>query len=194
MSTTDASETVAVILSDSMVKVLDVFRDIFQNFELDDEFLLDGFGDHGSLNHLFSNLLAHAEDETVAAVLLIYRTCVSKQTRPFQFKALGSSLASSDEIALLILISASQQGRFGLSGEAALRLGCSESLTALRAAYQFGSWLTDVGIDVGSIDPRLMQQSSVEFADRMISRQMEQLEFSTPASRLTEDYARLVRG
>ena len=193
MSKTDARDTVAIILSDDMTKVIDVFRDMFQNFEADDEFLLADASSHSSLNHLFSNLLARAEDEIVTAAVSLYKTCISGNTRSFHFKPMGSALASSDEIALLILLSASQKGRYGIAGEAAIRLGCVESLTALRAAYELGSWLAASGIEIGPIDPRLMQHAGNEFADRMIDTHLEKLRFNNPTSKFSEDYLRLVR-
>ncbi|MBY0610844.1 MAG: hypothetical protein K2P80_01540 [Beijerinckiaceae bacterium] len=194
MSKTEANDTVAMILTEDMTRVIDVFRDMFQNFEADEQFLLADIAGHGSLNHLFSNVLARAEDEIVTAAVLIYKTCVSGKRRSFRFKPMGAALASSDEIALLILLSASQKGRYGIAGEAAIRLGCVESLTALRAAYEFSSWLTASGIEIGPIDPRLMQQGGDEFADRMIDTHLEKLRFDTPTSKFSEDYLRLVRG
>lgn len=194
MSKTEAHDTVAMILTEDMTRVIDVFRDMYQNFEADEQFLLADIGGHGSLNHLFSNVLARAEDEIVTAAVLIYKTCVSGKRRSFRFKLVGTALASSDEIALLILLSASQKGRYGIAGEAAIRLGCVESLTALRAAYEFSSWLTASGIEIGPIDPRLMQQGGDEFADLMIDTHLEKLRFDTPTSKFSEDYLRLVRG
>ena len=183
-------KTVAVILADEMVKVIDVFRDIDQNFRIDDQFLLDDVASYQSLTHLFSNILAHAEGEIVTSVLMIYKTCVVGNDRDFLFRPLGSPLASRDEIALLILLSAAQRGRYGIAGESALRLGCRQSLIALRAAYEFTSWLSDTGLEIGAIDARLMQWRPTELADALIESCMEKLEFSTAASKHSRSYAR----
>ena len=189
---TQACDTVTVILSDGMIEVIDIFRDLNTNFEVNREFLLNE-EDGSTLNHLFSNILSRAEDEIIRDAIRIYKTCIRNELKPFKFKPLKSPLATSDEIAVLVLISASQQGRYGFAGEAAIRLGCSQSLTALRAAYELGSWLAAVGIKIGAIDPRLMREPSPQLADTMIDGYMEKLAFNSPSSRFSSDYLRLVQ-
>jgi len=185
-------ETVTIILTEPMVRVIDVFRDIAQNFMVDGSLLIDDISRYGSFAHLFANTLAHAEDKIVQSVLRLHKSCIESNSRPFAFKPVGSPLASADEITLLILLSAAQNGRFGLAGEAVLRLGCAESLEALRAAYAFASWLAETGLDIGLIDPRLMQQKPVELAETLIDTCLERLEFRTASARASRDYGRLI--
>ena len=193
MNAEKSDPTVAIILTDPMLKIIDVFRDIDQNFMIGDDFLLGDINSYASFNHLFANILAHAEDEIITSVLMIHKTCIGAGEAPFVFKPVGSTLASSDEISLLILLSAAQRGRYGLAGEAALRLGCRESLVALRAAYEFASWLSESGLEIGAIDQRLMQHRPAEMADALIDTCMEKLEFRSPSSKFSADYARLIR-
>ena len=194
MSGIQEDSTVTIILSEPMAKIIDVFRDIDQNFMAGSEFLLGDVSLFGSFGHLFSNILAHAEDEVVTSVLMLHETCVRGREDRFLFKPIGSPFASSDEIALLILLSAAQSGRFGLAGEAALRLGCRESTLALRSAYEFASWLSETGIEIGSIDSRLMQRLPSEMADIMIGNCLEKLDYQSPASRFSPDYIQIIRG
>lgn len=187
-----SDETVTIILSEPMVRVIDVFRDIDQNFVSDATLLIEDVSRYGSLSHLFANGLARADDEIVEAVLRLHRSCIGESSRHLIFKPLGSPLASADEITLLILLSAAQNGRFGLAGEAVLRLGCRESLESLRAAYAFANWLKDSGIEIGPVDPRLMQQRPVELAESMIETCLERLEFRTASARASGDYVKLI--
>ena len=87
MNKADSGDTVSMILSENMIRVIDIFRDIHQNFEVDDDFLLGNISENVSLSHLFSNLLSQAEDEIVMSALGIYKTCISDTSRIFQIQA-----------------------------------------------------------------------------------------------------------
>jgi hypothetical protein len=177
-------EDLTILLAPSALTVIDIFR----AFDAAGACDLAGLREQLALSPVVALPGAKAADEPADSAMLsklieFFLSLKTTMPRPFSFRQFGSPIATQDEITLLILLSSARRDRFGIAGEAVLRLGLRDAVGTLHLAHALGRSFALAGLDIGEIDRRLMQNGGSEVVEDLLKDRMSRLRLPLPLPR-----------